>query len=68
MLFAKALLVLGLAWEVIGFGIVYNKDALTESYNQAFLNRFPQARGLVKEVFPNYEGKYLFNLGKVHNY
>ena len=66
MLFAKALLGLGLAWAVFGFGIVHNKDALTESYNQAFLKKFPRVRQLVKQKFPNYKGKYLFNLAKVN--
>ena len=67
MLFAKALVCLGLAMAVNGFGIAYmNKEALTESFNQAFLKKFPRARQLVKQAFPNYKGKYLFNLTKVN--
>ena len=39
-----------------------SKATITEMYNQAFLRRFPSAPRLIKALFPNYKGKYIFNL------
>ena len=43
----------------------YNKESLTDAFNQAFLRKHPKVARNVQQMFPNIENNQIFHLKKV---